>query len=253
MNRLVTTGLMFALAALQGCQKQEVAETKDAAVVVPQQSAANIYSFMESEPGIDPYPVRMIVTDSFMRIDEGNTEDNFLLFNRKDNSIHSVTHEDQTILRIARKSRPIEVPESVDLGVKENVAAEMPKFAGQSPIHQTFTSDGKACYDVVGVQGYGEDAVSAMREYLLTLSGEQVRNLDKTPPEMRDDCMMANLIYAPVRHLEVGFPLREWDYKGYVRELVNTESQEIDPELMNLDPAYKIYELAPSGMPALVN
>lgn len=241
---------VLGLTILSGCQPQE--EQK----VVPQESKtikAQVYSFMESEPGIEPYPVRMIVTDGFMRLDEGKAEDNFLLFNRADNSIHSVTHRDQTVLRMQRRKGLAGLPESVDLGVREMPANDMPQFAGQVPKHFRYTSGDKTCYETVSIPDFGADAVSAMKGYLLTLSGEQIQNLEKTPGEMRSDCMMANLIYAPIRHLEPGFPLREWGYNGYLRELVNVETVDIDSALLMLNPAYKIYQLAPSGMPALVN
>lgn len=243
--------LMSAL-VLQACNPSDSGSDGSASTAneTPQ---AKIFHFLESEPGIDPYPVRMVVTAGYLRMDEGNATDNFLLFDRQSNTIHSVNHEDKTVLRMPRRDLPSEVPESVSLEERAIETEGMPDFAGKKPVHTSYFAGDKNCYDAVAVAGFEPDAVDAIREYLLTLSGEQLQNLNKTPPEMRSECMMANLIYAPVRHLKGGFPLREWDYKGYLRELVNMESEAVEPSLFELDPTYRIYELSASGLPALVN
>ena len=39
--------------------------------------------YLEQEAGIQPYKVRYLVTEQFMRSDEGGSEGGFALFNRK--------------------------------------------------------------------------------------------------------------------------------------------------------------------------
>jgi len=203
--------------------------------------------FLEQEEGIDPYHVRMLVTPEFLRMDEGKDSDNFLLFDRQAKNIYSVTHHDKRILKIPHRENIIRQESTLDLGITENNVENMPVFAGKKPQHLTFTANKKTCYDVITVDVLPE-AVQAMREYLMTLAGEQIANLNKTPVEMRSDCMLANLIYEPVRHLDYGFPLREWDYKGYVRELVNFKTEAVKPDLFKLDSSYTVLQLGDTGL-----
>lgn len=207
--------------------------------------------FLEQEKGIDPYRVRMLVTADFLRMDEGKDGDNFLLFDRQAKNIYSVIHQDKKILKIPHREKILKQEYTLDLGVTENNVDNMPAFAGEKPQHLTFTANEKTCYDVIAVQDVLPDAVQAMREYLLTLAGEQIANLNKTPVEMRLDCMLANLIYEPVRHLDYGFPLREWNYKGYVRELVNYKTEMVKSDLFKLDSNYAIVQLGETGLDAI--
>ena len=47
----------------------------------PTTPAAVLY-FVEQEPGVEPYRTRMIVTAGFLRMDEGQDSQDFLLFDR---------------------------------------------------------------------------------------------------------------------------------------------------------------------------
>ena len=66
------------------------------------QAAVNgsILWYLEQEAGIEPYKVRYLVTDGFMRSDEGDGEGGFALFNRKTKQVYSVAPESRTVLRI---------------------------------------------------------------------------------------------------------------------------------------------------------
>lgn len=254
MNTLIRNGFIAATSILlAACSPSSEEPAAAAAPASPETTAAKVFHFTESEAGIDPYPVRMIVAEKFMRMDDGNADDNFLLFDRESKAIYSVNHDDKSVLQIGRKPLIGEVPPSVDLGQRENEVGDMPDFNGKKPIHVTYTSSGKPCYDVISAPDFEPEVVALLRDYLLTLSGEQLQNLNKTPADMRSECMMANLIYAPTRQLDGGFPLREWDYKGYVRELVKVETMDVESPLFQFAPDYSVYELSAAGMPAQVN
>lgn len=239
---------LFLAVVMQGCQQSdghvESADKKEEAEMVN----ALRMDFMEREEGIDPYRVRMLVTADYLRMDEGRDSDDFLLFDRRKKIIYSVTHADQSILRIPHRGDLLAQESTLDFGLREHSNADMPDFNGKKPRHLAFTANAKTCYEVVAVEDFLPEAVQAMREYLLTLSGEQIVNLNKTPVEMRSDCMLANLIYKPVRHLEHGFPLREWDYKGYVRELLDYGREQVSAELFRLNPSYRVTQLGAAGL-----
>lgn len=252
------SALLFFFIIVSGCNSPtEVVNTTAEPVTIKenknqQQSNGSVevlsLEFLEQEEGIDPYRVRMLVTPEFLRMDEGKDNDNFLLFDRQAKTIYSVTQEDERILKILHREGMLTQESTIDLGVRESSTKDMPAFAGNKPQHLVFTVNEKICYEVIAVKNVLPEATQAMREYLLTLAGEQIVNLNKTPVEMRSDCMLANLIYEPVRHLEYGFPLREWDYKGYVRELVNYRTENVSTNLFKLNADYTIVQLGDAGL-----
>lgn len=208
---------------------------------------AVVLEFIERESGIDPYPVRMLITKNHLRMDEGSNDDNFLLFDRNSRDIFSVTHYNQQILKIPYRQHLLQTTDSIEFSRQENSADGIPEFAGKQPRHMRFTANGKTCYEVIAVEDVQEEAVAAIRGYLLTLAADQVMNLNKTPVEFRTDCMLSNLIYEPVKHLEYGLPLREWDYKGYVRELTNYHSERVAASLFAIDPDYRVFQIGAEG------
>ncbi len=243
----VVTMLMGCDGAVPNVNKDLPEEKPEAALV-----EAQVFIFQEWEKGIDAYQTRVIVTSDFLRMDDGIDAGGFLLFDRKSKNLSSLSHDDQTVLRMKRKPVKVEKPEGMLFSARENDASDMPSMGGKEPVHTTLLTNGEACYDVVSVPGMQPDAVEAMREYLLTLAGEQAQNIYKTPEEFRAPCLMSNLIHYPVGHLEFGFPLREWDYKGYGRALVEVSTQSVSADLFVLDAGYHVYQLSVSGLPAKV-
>lgn len=199
--------------------------------------ATEIY-FMESEAGIEPYQVRMLLTNEFLRIDDGENSEGYLLYDRASKSIFSVSSEEQSIFIIEPGSEALLQESTLDFKTTLIPDAQLPQIGGKNASHRAFIADERVCYSVISVEGVLPDLIDAFEGYLSTLASEQTRNLNKTPVEMRTDCMLTNLIYKPVQHLQFGFPVREWDDKGYIRELVSYQAIEVDAGLFILDPEY---------------
>ncbi len=205
---------------------------------------ATVLWFEEREPGVAPYRTRMIVVRDFVRMDDGGAEDDFVLFDRRSGAIHSVSHEDRTVLDVA--SRPVErkPPYALELTESRDPVEDAPKIAGRTPEHLRFEVNGTLCYEVIAVPGLLDDAVVALRQYHRSLAGEQALTLDWTPVEMQTPCMLANVVFHPARHLAYGFPVQEWDYRGYARALSDyREGVEVNPGLFQLPEGYRHYSL----------
>ncbi len=232
--------LCFLILVGVSCSRQEAS----------QKIQALSLSYLETEQGVDPYPVRMLVTDRFLRLDDGAGSTDYLLFNREDKAIYSVTTEDQRVLKIPFRKITLNKASGPVVAVVENKAEDLPTFMNQHATHHSLLVGKNQCYNVVAVAGLYPDAVMAMREYLLTLAGEQAVNLNKTPVDMQEPCMLSNLVFSPLKHLEYGFPLREWDYRGYVRELLNVETVTVDTSLFKVDPTYQVLMITADGLAA---
>lgn len=181
---------------------------------------AAVFYFVEHEPGAEPYRTRMIVTAGFLRMDGGADSEDFLLFDRADGSIYSVSSGDKQILVI--RPRPVEIKPPAKFAHRVVTDdAGFPAVDGHKVIHYELFTNEKRCYDLYAAEGLLPAAVIALREYRLILAGQQALTLSVTPPEMQSACDLANNVLLPVRHLVHGFPVRLADMTGKTIELVD--------------------------------
>ena len=204
-RRLFLCGCLF-LTALVSCAK-------------PTTPAAVLY-FVEQEPGVEPYRTRMIVTAGFLRMDDGQDSQDFLLFDRADGSIYSVSSAEKQILVI--RPRPVELkpPEKFTHRVVTD-ADPYPAIEGRKVTHYELFTNDQRCYNLYVADGLLPGVVVALREYRLILAGQQALTAAVTPPEMQSPCDLANNVFLPARHLEYGFPVRLVDMTGRSMELVD--------------------------------
>lgn len=204
-------------------------------------SGATALYFSEQEAGSEPVPTRMLVTEQHLRIDYGQDDEDFILFDRKAPAIYSVNRTDKTILVIT----PLPVALAEPARFRHEVAKDAetyPPVAGKTVSHYRLLTNAKQCYDVFAADGLLPQAVAALREYHSTIAGEHAAAMQHTPKEERNDCDLANFIFAPARHLEFGFPIRQEDMTGNVRQLVDFRlDQQFDPKLFHLPEGFRHY------------
>lgn len=194
--------------------------------------------FEEQEPGNVPAVTRLLVTPSYLRVDDGKDSQDFLLFDRKEQTIYSVSSIDRSVLVI----KPTKRPESSAVKLEEKIieGSDRPPAIGARPVHHYLLfTNGTLCYDVYAAEGLLPEAVSAWREYRETLAREQARTLAWTPSEIQTPCMLANNIYSPARHLAHGLPVRFRDADGKLSQLVDYQGDaDVKPMLFRLPPEY---------------
>ena len=226
MKQLIT--LLITL-SIFGCGKNQPSE----------QQTPLVLHFVEQEKGIESYPVRMIVTPDFMRMDEGNDTDDYLLLNRKESVVYSINHESQSYYQFNAGKSPSVLATRPKVIKSSNDTSDMPTFRDIKPIHTTYSTDEKSCYDVISIPGLNQQAVDAMREYLSIMSRQHAKSLGHTPVELQQKCMLVNFIFEPTQHLEKGFPLRERDFRGYSRSLIDFETKSVDQQLFTVPENYE--------------
>ncbi|GAB4507171.1 MAG: hypothetical protein Tsb0026_01610 [Sulfuricaulis sp.] len=189
----------------------------------PTTPAAVLY-FVEHEPGAEPYRTRMLVTAGFLRMDGGADDVDFLLFDRADGTLYSVTAADRQILVIPPRRMDAKSPADLTHKVIRDSAA-FPAVGAHKVSHYELLTNGKRCYDLYAAAELMPEAVAALRQYREVLAGQQAKTLSMMPPEMQSACDLANNVFLPARHLEHGFPVRLTDMTGKTLELVdyNTE------------------------------
>ncbi len=199
---------------------------------------ATLLLWQEQETGIDPYPSRMLVTEHFIRSDDGQDDGNFILFDRLSRKIYSVSHEQRTILVIEAEKMS---DTSGAPPIKELLQPdpEAPKIDGRPVSHFQLYSGDQECLQATVVPSLMPGVVAAMRDMQAVLAARQYRDLDKTPEDYRTPCYLANYIYAIDWHLQAGFPIMEVRQDGWQRALLDYRSaHSVAPELFILPKGY---------------
>jgi hypothetical protein len=198
---------------------------------------ATVLQYEEQEPGTDHYQTRLIVTQRYLRIDDGSDARDFLLFDRQDKTIYSVSAGDASVLVIKRAAAS-QAPTSQKHEVVEE-RGSVPDVGGRKVRHYRLLTNNRQCYDLYAADGLLPQAVSAWREYRESLAAEQARTLAWTPKEMQTPCRLANNINAPARLLAHGLPVRYVETNGKVGQLIDYQSDvKVDAALFELPPEY---------------
>jgi len=196
-----------------------------------------------SEPGVDPYLSRWLITDQFVRIDEGDAADNFILFDRTKRTVYSVVHGDRTVLDIPY--RAIDKKPARELKQESRIVSDnkIPSIDGKKPLFRELCVNNTLCYSTVSLENLLPDAVKAMAEYRRVMAGEHAKTLDNTPVEMQQPCELALDIFNPLWSLEKGLPIQEWDTQGKTQALLNYKvSEGVDSALFKLPDEYRHYQ-----------
>lgn len=187
--------------------------------------------FVESEAGIAPYPTRMLVSADFLRVDDGENAGSYILFDRATRQVHSVSADSRTIMTIEPRAVDIEPPFELELSTRKmGSLKDAPPIGARQPKHYRLDANGQECYHVVAVEGLMPEAVAALREFHRVLAADSAATFASRPADLHDACDMAASTFAPTRHLAFGFPIQEWDTKGYTRSLVNYDAAFVPSE-----------------------
>ena len=200
-------------------------------------------TFMEQEQYVEPYPTRLIITPEFLRFDDGENAQDFILFDRKNSVVHSVVSEEQTIMSVHKKSTTIESPIKLELTDKDlGEMKDSPTIDGENPHHYQLLVNGKVCNDVIAVKGLLPAAVNALNEFSLVMASDSKMTLSSTPADMLNACDLARDTFAPTRILKFGFPVQTLGKREYARTLVDFDDKyKLDKKLFTLPENYKRY------------
>lgn len=188
--------------------------------------------YQDSENGVPAYQTRVLVTDRYLRMDDGNDGADFVLFDRKTGKVSNVLHERKMLIALhdAKLSRsPV-----YSYRVEQKV---VPVRAGT--VRVQVLADGKLCSETVAASRLYPDAARALAEYKAALAYTQWTTYRNTPAELRQDCDLVHHVWQTGMALSHGLPIEERDYAGRFRQYVSGETRELKPELFKLPTDYE--------------
>jgi hypothetical protein len=204
------------------------------------QATVTLLNYQEQEAGVEPYPLRVLVNDDFLRFDDGYDASDFMLMDRDTQTIYSVSHEDQSILIISDYPAVDALPAEIELTEARDADTAAPEIAGKQPLFFRFLANGTVCYHAVVVPGLLKQARAALAEYATALGNRQFSDMASVPEEMQTPCFLSRYVYTPARHLHHGLPISEWDEVGYRRTLVDfREGEKVAAGLFTLPDGYE--------------
>lgn len=202
---------------------------------------ATVVWFQEQETGIDPYPVRYIVTADYLRSDDGVDAGSFLLFDRHTRRISSVVPANRSVLVIDGEGELPEKPTSLEFSVRRRVDEKAPAIDGVTPLELKLVAGDKVCRTALVVPGFLEPVRAAMQEFSRALAVQQQRTLSHTPENMQTPCFLSRYLYAGDFQVAQGMPLADWDDSGERRELTRFDTEVgVDDSLFEVPTDYNV-------------
>jgi hypothetical protein len=204
-----------------------------------------------NEPGTEPYQSRVIVNDAYIRLDENYDGNDFVLVDRKQEIVYSVSNDNDAILVVNR--HPVDIPAPMDfkLSIDKSFDENAPQVDGKDVVHYVFKVNGEPCNDAMIAEGLLMNITQALAEYRHILAGQHAATLKAIPADVRNACDMASHIFHPDRHLQFGLPVQESDYSGYKRSLVDFDDDwTADPKLFVLPAEFGRFSIDDMKAPA---
>jgi hypothetical protein len=197
--------------------------------------------FQESEPGVEPYVSRYLLSDRYLRLDDGTDNGDFILFDLEQKVIHSFQHGERTHIKIS-PAQPEAVDFQLDFDIEQRTLTEAPKINGESAVEYRLLANGELCKKVVSVQNLMPEFVAALKGYEKLLANQASLTLSQVPEEYRTGCYMANNYLHSEDYLQGGFPLSIEDDRGRSRKLLDFSRTSKPGQLFALPQGYQLYK-----------
>ena len=207
-------------------------------------TAAQILMYSEQEKGIKPYPVRYIVTDLYLRSDDGIDNGDFTLLDRRKKTVYNVSRQNRTILVVSRQNATVAKKDRPKIRITTNDKLNLPKIDNKHTLKLKFEAGKKVCNNYIVVPGLMNKAVAALVEFRGVLAGQHAANLHKTPKSLQDPCFTAFNIVNHSKHLEYGLVVRQWNSQGKQQLLVDyAKNRLVNNSLFVLPKGYRRFKV----------
>ena len=208
--------------------------------------AAVMLKYQEMEQGIEPFTVTYTVSSDYLRIDDESDSSGYIIFDKKDNKIYSVSHYDQSILIIpeypAKEFNPAFALD-VDFKELENAPLISGKKVYNYRVKAVSSVNSETCMDIQLVPGLLPDVRKLLKKFYQLMSAQHVTNLVNTPDEYQTPCYLVDQVYNTGDYYDKGLPIQEWHSNGKMRQLINYEASEVEASLFVIPQDYRQYSL----------
>ena len=205
--------------------------------------SSRVFFYEEIEQGVGGQTMRYLVNENYLRIDNGEDNADFILFDRQQKIIHSINHEDRTVLKIENKQW---VAPRFDFKVKvlQGIMHDAPKISNKQVFSYIVKADDTACTQVSLIKDMYPQDMQVFYQYQQVLSGQQVATLKNTPEELHTPCFLIDQIYHSGNYYKQGLPVHISYSRGYEKFLKDYKESKIDVGLFVKPEGYSEYTAA---------
>lgn len=202
--------------------------------------------YEEKETGTDIYQVKFTVSNRYLRIDQLDDPSGYVIYDNKKHVIHSVAHEDKTVLLIPQyKYKKPDLTKLVD--VEYEMLPDTPKISGKDIYTYRVTSSSdkekQKCIDIQLAENLLPNVTGVLASYQKMLAGQQSRLLEATPKEYQSSCYLYDQVFNEGDYYQKGLPIQEWHHNEKIRLLVSYKKVKVDPEIFQSKEPYEKYSL----------
>lgn len=203
-------------------------------------------SYLEREPGVDEYPITLLVTDRFVRLDEDDEKSGFILYDDKTKVIHSVSHVDNSTLVI--KEHKFSHKDSPVKGKEDYLKlADAPKVSDNDMYNfRLYIEQGEneiTCLEIQLVENILPEVRQILRNYQQVVSGQQVKMTDNEVSEMQGGCYFVDQVYNTGAYYDKGLPVQEWHSNERARILISYKKVKVSAEKFVLPEGYREFSI----------
>jgi len=123
--------------------------------------------------------------------------------------------------------------------VHEEIAESSPPSLGKSAKQVSIYVNGVMCTKITAMEGFLPDAAAAFYSYNETLSEMQAQTFMATPPELQNDCDLAQNVFEYGREVKYGLPLEVVYRNGRTRHIVGYQTRDVEAQLFTLPKQYR--------------
>lgn len=193
--------------------------------------------YLDQDPGDPAYPTRILVTPDFLRMDGGADDGDFVLLERRTQRVFNVMREARMTMVFAAASVPPK---------PETWSARVERHSGPTgTLRYRLMLGDVVCSEGSVAPRAAPDAARALTELKTALAATQYRVWRDTPPELRHDCELVNLVWEAGAVTALGLPLEEREFSGRSRVLQQQTTEPARPELFRLPQDFAVID-APS-------
>lgn len=203
-------------------------------------------SYVEREPGVDEYPVTLLVTDRYVRLDEEGENSGYILYDDKTKVIYSVSHVDNSTLII--KEHKFSEKDSPVKGKTEYLQlADAPKVSDNDIYNFRLYIEEAAnqitCMEIQLVENILPEVRQMLRNYQKVVSGQQVRMTDNVVSEVQGGCYFVDQVYNTGAYYDKGLPIQEWHSNERARILTSYKKVKVSADKFVIPEGYREFSI----------
>ena len=201
--------------------------------------------YVEREPGVDDYDVTMLISDRYIRVDDGNDKSGFIVYDDKEKTIYSVSNVEESVL-VIKEHTFSESDSPVNAEVEYLQLADAPTVSGKEiynyRVHIEDEED-VTCLEVQLVENILPDARVLLQNYQAVISGQQVKLTDNKISEEQTACYFVDQIYNKGTYYEKGLPIQEWHSNERSKILASYKRVHVDTDKFIIPEKYRRFSV----------